>query len=75
MKSTKTTYTDIERVKNFVKERNMEWQQIFDNGYGNISKSYNAAFIPRSYVINKNGDIAYKDLRGENLKNAVVSMF
>lgn len=66
--------TDIERVRHFLDERNIEWRQIFDNGFGNISKQYNAAFIPRTYVINKNGDIAYKDLRGENLRNAVISM-
>ncbi|MGK7369207.1 MAG: TlpA family protein disulfide reductase [Candidatus Halalkalibacterium sp. M3_1C_030] len=66
--------TDIERVRGFVNKQNMEWKQIFDNGYGNISKRYNAAFIPRTYLINKNGNIAYKDLRGEDLKNAVGSM-
>ena len=66
--------TDIERLKNFVSERNMEWKQIFDGGYGKISKSYNAAFIPRSYVINKKGVIAYKDLRGEYLGSAINSM-
>ena len=66
--------TDIERVRRFIDERNIEWRQIFDDGYGKISKRYNAAFIPRTYVINKNGFIAYKDLRGENLKNEIISM-
>lgn len=66
--------TDIERVKSFVSEQNINWYQIFDDGYGEVSQLYNSVYIPRTYLIDRNGDIAHKDLRDKYLKDAVSSM-
>lgn len=66
--------TDIEKVRRFTKEHNMEWKQIFDNGFGKISELYNAAYIPRTYVIDKEGQIGHKNLMGERLRNTVTKM-
>ncbi|MTI89259.1 MAG: TlpA family protein disulfide reductase [Balneolaceae bacterium] len=66
--------TDIERVKSFVSEHNIDWYQIFDDGYGEVSQLYNSVYLPRTYLIDRNGNIAHKDLREKYLKEAVASM-
>lgn len=66
--------TDIKKVKSFVSEHNLDWYQIFDDGYGEISQLYNSVYIPRTYLIDRNGNIAHKDLRDKYLKEAVSSM-
>ena len=66
--------TDIERVKSFISDHNLDWYQIFDDGYGEVSQLYNSVYIPRTYLIDRNGNIAHKDLREKYLKEAVTSM-
>ena len=66
--------SDIEKVNSFIEINDLKWHQIFDDGYGEISQLYNAVYIPRTYLIDRNGNIAHKDLRENDLKNAVSSM-
>ncbi|MCR9131933.1 MAG: TlpA family protein disulfide reductase [bacterium] len=66
--------TEIEKVNSFIEINDLKWHQIFDDGYGEISQLYNAVYIPRTYLIDRDGNIAHKDLRENDLKNAVSSM-
>ena len=53
---------------------NMTWQQFFDGqGWGNkLAVKYGIMSIPASFLLDGNGKIIAKDLRGEELEPAVA---
>ena len=63
-----------DRFQNYIKESGMEWPQIFDGKYwqSDMAKLYAVNSIPATFLIDKKGIIRYKNLRGENLKAAVM---
>jgi peroxiredoxin len=65
--------SDKAKLTSFIKENNMPWPQYFD-GKGwenNVSTKYGINSIPATYLLDKDGKIIGKDLRGDALDNAV----
>jgi thiol-disulfide isomerase/thioredoxin len=60
-------------VVNFTSSQNMPWPQYFDGkGWGNkLAKQYGVESIPMSYLLDRNGIIIGKGLRGRALDAAV----
>jgi peroxiredoxin len=66
--------SDEQKLKNFIKDRKMTWRQYFDGkGWGNkLAGKYGVNSIPATYLLNGEGVIIGKDLRGEALDEAVA---
>jgi peroxiredoxin len=61
------------KLRDFIKSREMPWQQYFD-GKGWQSKlagTYGIMSIPATYLLDKEGNIAAKNLRGDDLATEV----
>lgn len=66
---------DNERtLKNFTKDRNMTWQQFFDGKRWNnkLAQKYGIQSIPATFLLDGEGKIIGRDLRGEALAEAVT---
>jgi peroxiredoxin len=64
-----------QKLKDFIKTKNMPWAQYFD-GKGWQSKmagKYGVNSIPATYLLDGEGKIIGKDLRGEALEKAVAA--
>ena len=66
---------DKTRLTDFIKSKNMTWQQFFDGqGWGNkLAVKYGIESIPADFLLDGDGKIIGKDLRGEALEQAVTS--
>lgn len=64
---------DEQRLKNFIKQKNVTWQQYFDGkGWGNkLAQKYGVQSIPATFLVDGEGKIIGRDLRGEALEEAV----
>jgi peroxiredoxin len=64
---------DKEKLTNFVKEKNMPWQQYFDGkGWGNkLALKYGVQSIPATFLLDAEGKIIGRDLRGDALDEAI----
>jgi peroxiredoxin len=64
---------DETKLSNFIKQKNMPWQQFFDGkGWGNkLAAKYGVNSIPATYLLDGEGKIIAKNLRGEELEQAV----
>ena len=67
---------DAAKLAAFTKQKNMPWQQFFDGkGWGNeLAVKYGVHSIPATYLLDAQGNIAAKDLRGEALEAQVAKM-
>jgi peroxiredoxin len=65
---------DQDKLTTFTKEKNMPWQQFFDGqGWGNkLAVKYGIESIPADFLLDGDGKIIGKDLRGEELEAAVA---
>ena len=65
---------DEEKVKSFTKDRNMPWPQYFDGkGWSNkLAQQYGIQSIPATFLLDGEGKIIGRDLRGEALDDAVT---
>jgi peroxiredoxin len=65
---------DQDKLTAFIKEKNMTWQQFFDGqGWGNkLAVKYGIQSIPADFLLDGDGKIIGKDLRGEELEAAVA---
>jgi peroxiredoxin len=65
--------SEKEKLASFIKEKNMSWPQYFDGkGWQNdLAKKYGVNSIPSSYLLDKDGKIIAKGLRGDALEAAV----
>ena len=66
--------SDKEKLLSFIKENNMTWQQYFDGqGWSNkLAVKYGIESIPMTFLLDGSGKIIGKDLRGEDLTDAVA---
>ena len=57
----------------YIKEQDMKWRHIYDgNGWkAEIGQLYAVSSIPSTFLIDKQGRIRYKNLRGKDLEEAV----
>ena len=75
---------DLEGLRNFLKERSMKWPQVQEPvewarrnkdkflALGQARSKYNVFHIPRSFIINREGKLVAKDLRGSKLVDAAL---
>ncbi len=65
---------DQAKLDSFTKAKNMAWQEYFDGqGWGNkLAVKYGVESIPANYLLDADGKIIDKDLRGEALEAAVT---
>jgi len=65
---------DQAKLTGFTKSMNMIWQQYFDGqGWGNkLAVKYGIESIPATYLLDGNGKIIGRDLRGGDLMQAVA---
>ena len=65
---------DKAKLENFIKEKNMPWQQFYDGQYWNnkLSTKYGVNSIPATYLLDGEGKIIGKNLRGTALEEAVA---
>jgi peroxiredoxin len=65
---------DQEKLASFTKEKNMPWVQYFDGLYwqNKLARKYGVNSIPATYLLDGQGMIIGKDLRGEALEEAVA---
>lgn len=64
-----------EKLTSFIKEKNMPWPQSFD-GKGwqsDLAAKYGINSIPATYLLDGEGKIIAKDLRGEALESALAN--
>lgn len=62
------------KLESFLDERKMTWPQYFDGqGWGNVlAKQYGIASIPATFLLDREGTIVARDLRGDALQTAVA---
>jgi peroxiredoxin len=60
-----------EGLKKCEERHGMTWRSFFDGREGPISKRYNVKLMPTIYVLDANGVIRYKGVKGEVLDRAV----
>jgi peroxiredoxin len=65
--------SDQSKLQDFVKSKEMTWQQFFDGkGWENkLAQQYGVQSIPATYLVDGQGIIIAKDLRGDDLAAAV----
>jgi peroxiredoxin len=65
---------DQSKLESFIKQKGMTWQQFFDGqGWNNkLGKKYGVNSIPATYLLDREGTIIAKDLRGDDLEKAVA---
>lgn len=63
-------------VKDFVDKEGMNWPQVWEemNFKGELAEAYNIDGVPASYLINPEGKIVAKNLRGEEMLDEVDQM-
>ncbi|MEK6644594.1 MAG: TlpA disulfide reductase family protein [Planctomycetota bacterium] len=68
--------SDAKALKQFLTKQKMEWPQIcdFKEFQGDLARTYHVRYIPRSILIDREGNIAQKDLRGEKVIKAVSKL-
>ena len=67
---------DREKVKQVVKEKGLTWRSFWNGGgtQGPISSKWNVRAWPTIYVLDENGVIRFKNVRGEAMDKAVDSL-
>jgi thiol-disulfide isomerase/thioredoxin len=65
---------DEQKLKSYTKDKNMTWQQYFDGkGWGNkLAQKYGIQSIPATFLLDGEGKIIARDLRGEALEEALA---
>jgi peroxiredoxin len=67
--------SEKDKLTSFIKEKNMTWVQYFDGqGWKNkLAAKYGINSIPATFLLDKEGKIIGKGLRGEELESAVAA--
>lgn len=65
-----------EKFKDYIEEQDISWPQIFDGGRGggDIARKYAVYAIPATFLIDREGKIAGKNMRGPQLGEAVANL-
>ena len=61
-------------LQKIIAEQNITWPQIFDGTRGPIAKQWNVKSWPTIYVIDQQGVIRYRNVRGQALEKAVAGL-
>lgn len=67
---------DKDTLVDFINEREMQWPQIYveDGWESELPRLFNVAGIPRMYLLDPDGNILERDLRGEEMISKVESL-
>jgi hypothetical protein len=60
-----------EKQKDCEKDKKITWRSFFDGRGGAISDSWHVTGLPTIYVLDANGVVRYKEVRGEEMDKAV----
>jgi len=65
-----------DKVRSFTKEHGMPWRQVYDGGYwkAKVAVQFGINSIPATFLLDRNGIIRYKNVRGEELETAVAAL-
>lgn len=65
-----------DRFRKAIDKENITWRSWHDGGSigGPIARQWNVSAWPTTYVIDAEGVIRYKNIRGENLDNAIETL-
>ena len=65
-----------EKFQRYLKEQDIAWPQIFDGKGWNseVGRSYAVNSIPATFLIDRGGRIRFRNLRGEELYEAVKTL-
>lgn len=68
--------SDREQIRKTVKEKDITWRSFWNGGgtSGPISNRWNVSGWPTIYVIDAEGRIRYKNVRGEKLDQALETL-
>lgn len=55
------------RLSEFIKKRNVEWPQILSDTTNKLIESYRVTGYPTTVLLDQQGTVIAKDLRGEQL--------
>ena len=66
---------DLEKLQSYIKEKNMTWPQFCDGKFweNKLAVRYGVQSIPTTYLLDGQGIIIGKDLRGAQLEQAVAT--
>ncbi len=67
---------DFDKLQNYINENNIEWNIAFSGEDWNdpTAAMYKVKAIPSTFLIDKNGILRYVDLRGEDLRKAIMEL-
>ncbi len=68
---------DLDMIRETVKEKNITWRSFWNGPEGTggpISKAWNVSGWPTIYVMDAEGVIRYKGVRGEKMDEAVTAL-
>lgn len=63
-----------DRLADFVKKRNVRWPQILSDKTNNLVDTYAITGYPTSVLLDKNGVVIGRDLRGDKLRNKLKEL-
>ena len=69
--------SDLEEIQGIVKEKNITWRSFWngpDGTRGPISTQWNVSAWPTIYVMDANGTIRYKNVRGAKMDEAIKNL-
>ena len=68
--------SDLEKIRETVKEKNITWRSFWNGGStsGPISTEWRVRGWPTIYLIDGEGKIRYKGVRGDALDNAITEL-
>ena len=61
-------------LEDFIEKEPMPWTHWWNGGTGGIVKDWNVQFFPTIYVLDAEGVIRYKNIRGQELEDAVEKL-
>ncbi|NCF56426.1 MAG: redoxin domain-containing protein [Planctomycetia bacterium] len=65
----------VEAAQEAIKKNNLTWMNFYDGGTnGPISTRWNVSGWPTIYLIDAQGIIRYKDVRGEDMDKAIEEL-
>jgi hypothetical protein len=68
---------DLEQIREIVKEKNLTWRSFWNGPEGTrgpISTAWNVSGWPTIYVLDGEGKIRYKNVRGEAMDRAIETL-
>jgi thiol-disulfide isomerase/thioredoxin len=66
---------DLQAARTFVRDKEMDWVHIIDWEAGReIAEKYGVTYIPSTFVINRKGQVAASQLRGNELKEKIAEL-